>query len=70
MGMLAAGYLENGLLSDAEEAGARAVERTNGRDVWALHTLLSCLQLSGRSSEGTSRGGGMSVRCVYICTCV
>ena len=52
MGMLAAGYLENGLLVDAEEVGARAVERTGGRDVWALHTLLSCLQLAGRSSEG------------------
>jgi len=51
MGMLAAGYLENGLLVEAEETSARAVSRSKGRDVWALHTLLSCLQLSGRSSE-------------------
>jgi len=51
MGMLAAGYLENGLLVEAEETSARAVSRSGGRDVWALHTLLSCLQLSGRSSE-------------------
>ena len=51
MGMLSAGYLENGLLVDAEESSTRAVARTKGRDIWALHTLLNTLQLSGRSSE-------------------
>ena len=50
-GMLAVGYLEVGRLVDAEEAATRAIKRTNGRDVWAVLSLLNVYQLTGRSSE-------------------
>jgi hypothetical protein len=43
--------LEVGRYSEAEECATRAVRRTNGRDVWALHTLLNTYLLMGRSSE-------------------
>ena len=37
MGMMSAGYVENGCLAEAEETAARAVARTKGRDLCALH---------------------------------
>ena len=52
LGMLTCGYLENGLYSDAEEVGSRSVQRTNGRDAFALHCLLNAHQVKGRNSEG------------------
>ena len=51
MGMFAAGLVEVGRLSEAEEVANRAVARTQGDDVWALHALLNTYQLLGRSSE-------------------
>ena len=51
MGMQASGYMQGGKWVDAEGLCARAVERTKGRDVSSLHTLLSIMQLQGRSSE-------------------
>jgi hypothetical protein len=54
LGMLTAGYLEVGRLSDAEEVGNRAVSSTIGRDAWALHSLLNTFQMLGRSSEAIS----------------
>lgn len=51
MGMMAAGYVENGYYYEAEETSSRAVARTKGRDISALNALLSTLQLTGRSSE-------------------
>ncbi len=51
MGMMASGYLEVGKVTDAEETCARAVERSKGRDMMSLYTLLSTLQHQGRSSE-------------------
>jgi len=51
MGMLAVGFVENGRIIEAEETAARAVTRTKGRDLWALHSLLNTFQLTGRSSE-------------------
>ena len=51
MGMMSAGYVENNCLAEAEETAARAVARTKGRDLCALHAYLNTLQLAGRSSE-------------------
>ena len=51
MGMYAMGLLENGKLADAEEIAVRAVNRTRGMDVWALHALLNTYQTLGRSAE-------------------
>lgn len=51
MGMLAMGLLECGNFSEAEEIASKAVNLTNGEDVWALHTLLNTYQCLGRSSE-------------------
>lgn len=51
LGMLAVGYVETGRLVDAEEAANRAIQRTNGRDIWAVLSLLNAYQLTGRSSE-------------------
>jgi hypothetical protein len=39
----------------AEEIGQRAVEVTRGQNVWALHALLNCYQLTGRSSDMHAR---------------
>lgn len=52
LAMLAAGYLECGNHVDAEEYANRAVQRTGGRDVNALHTLLNVYQSGFRVSEG------------------
>jgi hypothetical protein len=52
LAMLAAGYLECGNRVDAEEYANRAVQRTGGRDVNALHTLLNVYQSGFRVSEG------------------
>ena len=54
LGMLCAGYLENGLYTEADQVGSRAVERTRGRDVWAMHSLLNTYQIAGRASEGVN----------------
>ena len=43
--------MQCGKWSDAEELCVRAVEKTKGRDVVSLHTLLSIFQIQGRSSE-------------------
>ena len=51
MGLFAAGLVEVGRLVEAEEMANRAVTRTKGDDVWALHSLLNTYQLLGRSSE-------------------
>lgn len=51
MGMMSTGYVENNCLAEAEETAARAVARTKGRDICALHAYLNTLQLAGRSSE-------------------
>jgi tetratricopeptide (TPR) repeat protein len=51
MGLLAMGLLECGNYSEAEEMASKAVNLTNGLDVWALHTLLNIYQILGRSSE-------------------
>jgi tetratricopeptide (TPR) repeat protein len=51
LGMLSAGYMERGMLNDAEDVGIKAVEYSKGGDAWALHSLLNTYQLSGRSSE-------------------
>jgi Flp pilus assembly protein TadD len=51
LGMLATGYMENGRYTEAEETARRAVTKTRGRDIWAMHTLLNVFQLTGRSSE-------------------
>jgi hypothetical protein len=51
MGLFAAGLVEVGRLVEAEEVANRAVTRTKGDDVWALHSLLNTYQLLGRSSE-------------------
>ena len=44
-------YLENSRFIEAEEIGNRAVEKTRGRDAWALHTLANTFNMTGRSSE-------------------
>ena len=54
LGMLSHGYLENGKFNEAEQLGNRAVERTRGRDVWALQSLVSLYSITGRTSEGTT----------------
>ena len=51
MGLFAVGLIEVGRLAEAEEMAHRAVTRTKGDDVWALHALLNTYQLLGRSSE-------------------
>jgi len=51
LGMIAKGYLETGRLKQAEEESERAVEATKGQSSLALHTLLNCYQVQGRSSE-------------------
>jgi len=51
LGMLAAGCVEDGRMEMAEEIGERAVEVTRGESAWALHALLNCYQLTGRSSN-------------------
>ena len=51
LGMLCAGYLENGLYTEANQVGSRAVEHTRGRDVWAMYSLLNTYQIAGRASE-------------------
>eukprot|EP00596_Hydrurales_sp_CCMP1899_P002120 CAMPEP_0119045304 /NCGR_PEP_ID=MMETSP1177-20130426/38805_1 /TAXON_ID=2985 /ORGANISM="Ochromonas sp, Strain CCMP1899" /LENGTH=479 /DNA_ID=CAMNT_0007016841 /DNA_START=318 /DNA_END=1759 /DNA_ORIENTATION=+ len=51
LGLQAAGLMEVGRLSEAEEIASRAVVQTQGRDVWALQTLLNTYQLLGRSAE-------------------
>ena len=51
MGMFAAGLLEVGRYSDAEEMANKAVTKTKGLDVWALHTLCNAYAMLGRSSE-------------------
>jgi hypothetical protein len=51
MGLFACGLVEVGRLTDAEEIASRAVIRTLGKDLWALHAQLNAYQLLGRSSE-------------------
>lgn len=51
MGMFAAGLLEVGRYSDAEEMANKAVTKTKGLDIWALHTLCNAYAMLGRSSE-------------------
>jgi tetratricopeptide (TPR) repeat protein len=54
LGMLAAGYLECDNRIEAEECATRAVQRTAGNDVYALHALLNVYQSNCRVSEGKS----------------
>ena len=51
LGMIAKGYVETGQLKQAEDESERAVEATKGQSSLALHTLLNCYQIQGRSSE-------------------
>lgn len=54
-GILAAGYVETGRLAMAEEVGLQAVSVTRGNSIWAIHSLLNCYQLSGKSSDLLSK---------------
>ena len=51
MGMFSAGLLECGRYVDAEEMALKAVTKTKGQDVFAIHTLCNAYVLLGRSSE-------------------
>lgn len=51
LSMISTGYVETGRLKQAEEESERAVEATKGQNSWALHGLLNCYQIQGRSSE-------------------
>ena len=51
LGIFAMGLAECGKFSEAEEIGNKAVNRTKGQDVWALHALLNTYLSLGRSSE-------------------
>ena len=54
-GILAAGYVETGRLAMAEEVGLQAVSVTRGNSIWAIHSLINCYQLSGKSSDMLSK---------------
>jgi len=54
-GILAAGYVETGRLAMAEEIGLQAVSMTRGQSIWAIHSLLNCYQLDGKSSDMLSK---------------
>jgi hypothetical protein len=51
LGLQATGLMEVGRLAEADEIAGRAVVQTQGRDAFALQTLLSTYQLLGRSAE-------------------
>lgn len=51
LGMLAAGYLERGLLREAEEIGEQAVTATRGKDTNAVVALLSAVQLACKGQQ-------------------
>jgi tetratricopeptide (TPR) repeat protein len=54
-GILAAGYVETGRLAMAEEVALQAVSVTRGNSIWAIHSLINCYQLSGKSSDMLSK---------------
>lgn len=49
--MFTLGLSEVGRLAEAEETGLKAVKRTKGKDILALHSLMNVYQISGKTSE-------------------